>query len=87
MKKHVLNRQLPDRDIIFHLETEYDVGIIEKIPEQDGKYKYEPFRGIGHYDMATQLEFGIGVKCCARQSKFTVKSRPEYGVIEIEMGW
>jgi hypothetical protein len=83
----MLKRQLPNKDIIFYLETEYDVGTIEKIPEHDGNYRYEPFRGIGHYDMATQLESGIGVKCYARQSKFTVKSIPKHGTIEIKMGW
>jgi hypothetical protein len=83
----MLKRQLPDKDIIFHLETEYDIGTIEKIPNRDGNYKYEPFRGIGHYEMATQLESGAGAKCYVRQSKFTVKNIPEYGVIKIEMGW
>ena len=83
----MVKRQLPDRNVIFHLENEYDIGTIERIPDEDGSYKYQPFRGIGHYEMETQLESGMSAKCYVRTSKFIVKNIPEYGVIQIEMGW
>jgi hypothetical protein len=56
-------------------------------PRLPGRYKYEPYRGPGHYDMCRRLRAGEKARCyydCdeARVS-FFVNDIPEYGVLEL----
>jgi hypothetical protein len=78
-----------NEDIVFYLEDGSSIGFIERIPEIKGNYKYEPFRGLGHYRMSTQIQAGSRVKCYVQVEKkrieFLVKNILEYGVIEVEM--
>lgn len=78
-----------NENIKFCLENGLPIGILEKIPVEDGNYQYEPLRGIGHYAMSTQVRTGSTVKCYAnveeRVIKFLIKDIPEYGVIQVEM--
>jgi hypothetical protein len=77
--------------IEFYLEAGTGIGIIQEIPEENGNYQYEPYRGLGHYAMVTQIKSGMKVKCCVQLEdkiiKFLVTDVPEYGVIHVEMGW
>jgi hypothetical protein len=56
-------------------------------PREPGHYGYMPYRGPGHYHMATLLKGGGSVHCGCQTAdetvEFTVKSCPQYGVLEI----
>ena len=56
-------------------------------PRTPGRYGYMPYRGMGHYHMATLLADGGSARCgcetVEEYVEFTVKSCPEYGVLEI----
>ncbi len=80
---------ISNEGIEFCLEDGSGIGILEKIPEGNGNYQYEPFRGQGHYTMSTQVRAGSRVKCYVQIEekiiKFIVKDIPEYGVVQIEI--
>ena len=67
------------------------VGFFEEpeYPRTSGRYRYMPYRGPGHYRMGQALAHGpaqCSFKAGWRRRKFTVKSVPEYGVLEIDLG-
>jgi hypothetical protein len=74
------------------LEFEFNgmpVGCFEEpeYPRQDGRYRYMPYRGPGHYQMGIELrEKGIA-RCTytigSEQFSFAVLDSPEYGVLEL----
>lgn len=76
-------------DIVFYLEDGSSIGFIEKVPEIDGNYQYEPFRGLGHYTMLIQIQASNRVKCYIQTEKkrieFFVKNAPDHRVIQIEI--
>lgn len=80
---------IDNEDIVFSLEDGSSIGFIEKIPKINGNYKYEPFRGLGHYIMSTQIQAGSRVKCYVqvedKRIEFLVKDIPEYGVIQVKI--
>lgn len=56
-------------------------------PRSPGCYRYEPYRGSGHYELQTILRAG-GSPRCAYQAEdgciaFTVVGCPKYGVLEL----
>ena len=67
------------------------VGVFQEpdYPRASGRYRYMPYRGPGHYQMGQALMKGPA-KCSFKDGwwrrKFTVKSVPTYGVLEIEFG-
>jgi hypothetical protein len=56
-------------------------------PHAPGGYSYEPFRGLGHYDMQTCLGAGGSPRCYyeaeGQNIAFTVNACSEYGVLEL----
>jgi len=74
------------------LELRFDgmaVGRFEEpdFPRSPGRYRYEPYRGPGHYEMQTQRRAGGSPRCYydAQDVRvtFTVRDCPEYGVLEL----
>ena len=65
------------------------VGYFESsvAPQAPGRYRYMPFRGVGHYQMATALAKGIHPRCTVTESNrtrsFIVVSQPETGILEL----
>ena len=57
-------------------------------PRVPGRYGYMPYRGGGHYLMQTSLRSGGSPRCACQTEQenveFTVRSCPEYGVLEID---
>jgi hypothetical protein len=82
-------RVTSNHEMKFFLENGSSIGILEKIPVENGNYKYEPFRGIGHYQMATQIDAGGTVKCRlyneGKVIRFIVKDISESGVLQIQI--
>jgi len=67
------------------------VGVFQEpeYPRTSGRYRYMRYRGPGHLRMGQALLKGpaqCSYKAGWRRRKFTVKSVPEYGVLEIELG-
>jgi hypothetical protein len=64
------------------------VGLFGQFPSAPGRYRYEPYRGLGHYEMQKLLHAGGAARCHydvgERRVAFTVKQCPEYGVLELD---
>jgi len=56
-------------------------------PLTEGEYKYMPYRGPGHYNLALQLKASRVPRCHynldARRVEFTVLAHVEYGVLRL----
>jgi len=56
-------------------------------PRTPGRYRYEPFRGPGHYEMQTRRRSGESPRCyydsAGVRVSFTVRDCSEYGVLEL----
>ena len=73
------------------LEFTYDglpVGYFEEseCPQIPGCFRYEPYRGPGHYELATALRDGKRPRCLVPSHpgvSFAVVACPEYGVLEL----
>lgn len=52
-----------------------------------GSYRYEPYRGSGHYEMQTLLRAGGTPRCSNATEdelvRFTVGGCPRYGVLDL----
>jgi hypothetical protein len=65
------------------------VGFLEEEghPTAPGRYRYMPYRGVGHYEMQTALKEGSRPRCSLGTSNrgvsFAVSASPEYGVLEL----
>jgi hypothetical protein len=63
------------------------VGCFEQMPRSPGRYRYEPYRGPGHYEVQTLRRSGGNPRCYyesgAERVSFTVRDCPEYGVLEL----
>lgn len=64
------------------------VGLLHDVDrDHPGDWHYHPYRGPGHYDMATDLIAGKQAECYFDQgnerTRFTVVSRPHYGVLKV----
>ena len=63
------------------------VGIFKEsdYPRSSGRYCYEPYRGLGHYEMQKLLRAGGSPRCYYESDgvrvSFTIRSCPEYGVL------
>ena len=68
------------RDFYF---DEMPVGRFESAPTVPGKYKYEAFRGIGHYLLHQSLDNGESPRCTVGEISFDVIDKPEIGVLEL----
>jgi hypothetical protein len=59
----------------------------EAFPSLAGRYRYEPYRGNGHYTLMTSIRTCGSQRCYyVRDRKdyyFTVLSCPEYGILEL----
>jgi hypothetical protein len=75
----------------FHCEG-HAVGyfLMDEFPEQDGKYEYMPYRGMGHYALAKALESGQRAECyfdkAGHRYRFSVvdeKGRADHYTIRI----
>jgi hypothetical protein len=66
-----------------------EVGIFRDadFPSSPGRYRYEPYRGPGHYEMQTKLRAGEQPRCYYDRDgfrvSFTVSSCPEHGILEL----
>ena len=66
-----------------------EVGVFEGVdsPRSPGRYRYEPYRGPGHYEMQTRRRSGESPRCYYDRDgvrvSFTVRDCPEYGVLEL----
>jgi hypothetical protein len=64
------------------------VGYFEEpeYPGTAGRYRYMPYRGVGHYHMGQALKTGPA-RCSfsheGSRYEFVVTAVPEYGVLEI----
>jgi len=58
-----------------------------EFPKAPGRYRYEPYRGPGHYQMQTLRHSGGTPRCSYDDGKqrvlFTVLDCPVYGVLEL----
>ena len=56
-------------------------------PSRPGRYRYEPYRGPGHYEMQTALRSGQRPTCTfvsgGRRHSCVVASCPEYGLLQL----
>ena len=63
------------------------VGSLEEMPRSPGRYRYEPYRGLGHYEMQMLRRSGGSPRCCYdagdERVSFTIHDCPEYGVLEL----
>ena len=63
------------------------VGCFEQMPRSPGCYRYEPYRGPGHYEMQTLRRSGGSPRCFYDADdgrvSFTVRDCPKYGVLEL----
>jgi ribosomal protein S27AE len=65
------------------------VGFFQEstFPSSDGIYHYMPYRGPGHYKMGLKLKESGEAQCSyevdADRVVFTVRSCPEYGVLDL----
>lgn len=54
-------------------------------PTTEGSYRYEPYRGPGHYSLQTELKASRTPRCFyqtkERRVSFTVSACPSYGVL------
>jgi hypothetical protein len=64
-----------------------EVGIFQELPRSPGRYRYEPYRGPGHYEMQSRLRSGQSPRCYYDSGgvrvSFGVSVCPEYGVLEL----
>ena len=64
-----------------------EVGIFLELPRSPGRYRYEPYRGPGHYEMQRRLGSGESPRCYYDSGgvrvSFNVSRCPEYGVLEL----
>ena len=78
----------PKREFVF--EEKGPVGVFEERdhPRSPGRYRYMPFRGLGHLSMQKHLRAGGNPRCYYDigdvRVSFTVRDCPEYGVLELE---
>ena len=58
-------------------------------PNTPGRYRYMPFRGLGHYNMQTVLQTGTPAHCEGSDGKHAVEllvtSCPEDGVLQVDV--
>ena len=64
------------------------VGYFEEseCPTVSGRYRYMPYRGIGHYELGLALRDGKHPRCTVPSHpdvSFSVLACPEYGVLEL----
>lgn len=56
-------------------------------PHHDGRYRYEPYRGSGHYHLQESLKRSPAQRCYYRKGElrhyFTVIDCPEYGSLDL----
>jgi hypothetical protein len=57
-------------------------------PRTPGRHRYEPFRGLAHFDMQTVLRNG-GMPRCSYDTEgfrvtFTMTDCPEYGILDLQ---
>ena len=56
-------------------------------PTTDGDYAYEPYRGIGHLNLMTQLKASASPRCHYRSGskrvEFSVVAHVKYGVLRL----
>ena len=74
------------------LEFSYEgmpVGVFKEAgyPTTPGRYRYEPHRGPGHYEMSEALRAGSRPRCTFRtddrEVSYAFVDCPEYGVLEL----
>ena len=57
-------------------------------PRAPGHYPYEPYRGPGHYEIATRLKRGLAARCYYdhgnERISFTVRALVGYGMLETD---
>jgi hypothetical protein len=56
-------------------------------PKSEGRHRYEPYRGMGHYELQTALRAGARPRCDYGPGgpavSFAVTGCPEHGVLEL----
>jgi hypothetical protein len=59
----------------------------DEVPTAEGRVRYEPYRGPGHYQMGIALREGKHPRCSYEAGgsivNFDVIGRPEFGVLEL----
>lgn len=84
-KRPALERQ--ELEFFFR---DMEVGLFREnnFPTKSGRYRYEPYRGPGHYDMQQELKAGREAQCFYHATdgstvRFSVLNCPEYGLLEL----
>jgi hypothetical protein len=84
-----------DDDMAGFMFEGMPVGIFMEAewPREDGRYRYMPYRGLGHYRMQTRRREKGSARCYFDDGRervcFTVADCPEYGVlvlVDFEVG-
>ena len=79
---------MEDKELEFIFEG-LPVGLFQgpQFPVNDGRYRYEPYRGPGHYGMQTELRKAGSARCSYDSGDarvfFIVRACPEYGVLQL----
>ena len=78
------------RELVFSF-GKYPVGYFEeeRYPDKPGRYRYEPFRGPGHYDLAVKINRGEPAECYyddgADRVSFTVTGEVDIGDLKVAL--
>jgi hypothetical protein len=77
---------MADLDFFYNgMEVGYFEGAA--YPRKNGKYRYMPYRGPGHYEMQTERRAGGSPRCYYDLMKervlFTILDCPEYGILQL----
>ena len=63
----------------------FDAGAL---PSRPGRYRYEPYRSYGHYEMHKVLRMRGAPRCYYDAEEFrisfTVRACPEYGLLDLD---
>lgn len=76
---------MTDHGLTFYFDGlpvgRFDLGTT---PISAGDYPYEPFRGLGHHKMQTQLKtFGLA-ECRYSTIRFTITGRPRWRLLTLD---
>lgn len=71
----------------FYDETPVGLLLDSPLPAAPSRWRYEPYRGPGHYELGTRLDAGQQAWCSYvsgdRMVRFLVTEIPSYGVLQV----
>lgn len=79
---------MDDPEFSFYIDGVFAATFEEEhLPRSDGRYRYMPYRGAGHYDLCRTIDtFGFA-RCFYADGPdlvyFTARDAEEYGVLDL----